>query len=91
MFIKERGLDQVDGVCLFMKDDILNFYSVSIVDKSIEDIMWVKLVNKVTLSSTFICVCYLSPEGSSRQVDPHEYFDNLLTQIYIYTRTVVLS
>ena len=43
------------GVCLFIKDDILHFYSVSIVDKSIEDIMWVKLVNKVTLSSTFIC------------------------------------
>ena len=52
------------GVCLFMKDDILIFYSVSIVDKSTEDIMWVKLVNKVTLSSTFICVCYLSPERS---------------------------
>ena len=29
-------------------------------------------------------MCYLPPAGSSRQVDPYSFFDELLTQIYMY-------
>ena len=31
-----------------------------------------------------VCVCYLSPDGSSHIVDPHSYFNKLLPQIYVY-------
>ena len=72
------------GVCLFIKKTLLDYYDATILDNSIEDILWVKLINKETLQSVFICASYLSPEGSSRQVDPHEYFDNLLSQIYVH-------
>ena len=72
------------GVCLLVKQSLLMSYDVSILDKSFEDILWVKLVNKISKKHISICVCYLSPEGSSRMVDPHEYFEQLLSQIYIY-------
>ena len=31
-----------------------------------------------------ICVCYLPPEESSRRVNPHGFYDTLITQIYQY-------
>ena len=30
----------------------------------------------------FACVCYLLPNGSSRQVDVHDFFDSLVAGIY---------
>ena len=63
---------------------MMDVYNESILDDTVEDILWVKLVDKVLSTCISICVCYLSPEGSSRQVDPYNYFDNLLSQIYIY-------
>ena len=56
----------------------------SILDSSVEDILWVEVKDKFTLKVLNICVCYLPPEGSSRHVDPHAFFANLLSQIYIY-------
>ena len=71
-------------MCLFVRNEILQFYDVSVINSSIEDILWVQFRNKISSNCVNICVCYLSPEGSSRMVDPIEYFDHLLSQIYIY-------
>ena len=30
------------------------------------------------------CVCYLPPDNTTRRVDPHEFYDNLVSQIYMY-------
>ena len=72
------------GVCLFVKQSVILNYNASILDKSFEDILCVKFEHKLSLQCINVCVCYLSPEGSSHIVDPHEYFDKLLSQIYMY-------
>ena len=72
------------GVCLLIKSCLLEQFTVSILDSSVEDILWVEVKDKFTLKVLNICVCYLPSEGSSRHVDPHAFFDNLLLQIYIY-------
>ena len=82
--IHKRARCGSGGVCLFVKMSILLNYNVSLLDNSYEDILWVKLENKSSLQCINVCVCYLSPEGSSHIVDPHEYYDQLLSQIYIY-------
>ena len=41
---------------------ILN-YNVSILDKSFEDILWVKFEHKLSLQCINVCVCYLSQKG----------------------------
>ena len=72
------------GVCLFVKHSIIVNYNVNILDKSFDDILWVSFEHKVSLQGINVFVCYLSPEGSSHIVDPHEYFDQLLSQIYMF-------
>ena len=72
------------GVCLLVKKSIMISYNVSILDNTYEDILWVRMENKFSQQCVNVCVCYLSPDGSSHIVDPHDYFDKLLSQIYIY-------
>ena len=72
------------GVCLLVKNYINELYNVSILDNKTEDILWVKFISKVTLCHINVCVCYLPPDGSSRHIDPSEFFSNLLSQIYLY-------
>ena len=74
----------VGGVCLFIKNVILESYDVNILDNKVEDILWLQLSHKTTSDCVNCCVCYLSPEGSSRQCDPHEFFNHLLSLIYVY-------
>lgn len=82
--LHRRARSGSGGVCIFIKECISNMYNVSVLDDTIEDILWVKLVHCDTSKQINICVCYLSPEGSSRHVDPHDYFTNLLNQLYVY-------
>ncbi len=67
------------GVCLFIKKSVIKSYNVSLLDNTVEDILWVQLVHKVTSLCVSICVCYLPPEGSSRYIDPHEFFTQLMS------------
>ena len=76
------GVDQV--ACLLVKNYIIELYNVSILDNKSEDILWVQFVHKFTLCHINVCVSYLPPDGSSRHIDPNEFFSNLLLQIYLY-------
>ena len=71
------------GVCLLVKNYINELYNVSILDNKTEDILWVQFVHQATLCHINVCMCYLPPDGSSRHIDPNEYFSNLLSQIYL--------
>ena len=59
-------------------------YNVNILDESDDYILWVSFEHKESLQGINVCVCYLSPEGSSHMVEPHECFDQLLSQIYMF-------
>ena len=70
------------GVGFFIKLSLLNVFNVSVLDDSVEGILWLNMVHKVTGFRLLPCVCYLPPENSSRQVDGYEFYDNLLANIY---------
>ena len=72
------------GVCLFVKNDLLTLFNVSVLDNSYEGILWVSFKQKSSNEFFNICVCYLPPHGSSRYVNAHEFYDQLLTNIYAY-------
>ena len=59
-------------------------YTIQVLDKSHEGILWINFKHILTGSSFNLCVCYLPPEGSSRYVNVDEFFDNLLTKVYQY-------
>ena len=72
------------GVGFLVNNELLNSFSVVVLNDENDDILWLKL-DHVSLSHSIIaCVCYLPPDNSSRQVDVHSFFDNLLTGIYTY-------
>ncbi len=82
--LHKRAKTGSGGVCLFVKKHVMEMCNVSILDNTMEDILWVELRHKYSSFCINICVCYLSPEGSSRYVDPNEYFTYLLSQICLY-------
>ena len=70
------------GVGILFKDSFFEEYSVDIVDKTHEDIMWVSCTHFTNLEHMlFICACYLPPAASSRGDKSHECFDILKQQI----------
>ncbi|CAG2228878.1 unnamed protein product [Mytilus edulis] len=73
------------GVGVLIKDEVLDNFSVSILDSSVEDILWIKLSHKYDDSNNIcFCVCYLPPEGSSRLNDGEKLYNDLLQQVYCY-------
>ena len=59
---------------------------ICIVNKDIEDILWVKLSNLSSNESVYLCICYLPPENSSRQVDAEQFYAELMKQVYQYQK-----
>lgn len=76
------------GVGFLVREELLNFYNIEILDKSTEGILWISLKAKTNTEKNpvmcYACVCYLPPQDSSRNVDPNEFFDTLLGQIHVY-------
>ena len=72
------------GVGLLYKKELSNVYHVSVLNNSYEGILWTKFTQKNSEFTFLVCVCYLPPENSSRQVDVVEYLDTLTSQLYSY-------
>ena len=70
------------GVGMFVKMTVLNHFQYCILDDTHDDILWVKFWNEST--SFCICVCYLPPDGSTRQNDAEEFYTILTEQVYQY-------
>ena len=67
-----------------IKNSVLDDFYVNISQSSFEGILWVSLKLKLCQSNLNICVCYLPPLNSSRQIDAQSFYDCLLTNIYNY-------
>ena len=72
------------GVGFLVRDTLLEVFDVSVLDDSVEGILWLKLSGKEQQLVFHVCVCYLPPEGSTRNVNVQEFYDNLLSQVYMY-------
>ena len=55
------------GVGFLIRNDLLENYDVTILNKEHEGILWLKLQHKYFDYTLLPCVCYLPPENSSRQ------------------------
>lgn len=67
-----------------LKNDLLTEFDASILDCSFEGILWLRLTAKSDQSYYInICIAYLTPEGSSRGNIAQEFYDMLLSQVYL--------
>jgi len=53
----------------------VNLFDISILDASVEGILWLKLVHKLEHTVVLRCVCYLPPENSSRTHDVNGFMN----------------
>ncbi|CAG2252849.1 unnamed protein product [Mytilus edulis] len=70
------------GVGLFVKKSYYEMFDIGVLDTSFEGILWVSFKHKNSDFRFNICVAYLPPENSTRQVDKDVFFDTLITQVY---------
>ncbi|CAG2188375.1 unnamed protein product [Mytilus edulis] len=81
--IHVRAKSGSGGVGILVRNSICNEFDVTIADNDTEGILWIKLENKTNANNVlYVCVVYLPPENSTRAVNVHEFFDNLMTKVY---------
>ncbi|VDI31988.1 Hypothetical predicted protein [Mytilus galloprovincialis] len=81
--IHVRAKSGSGGVGILIRNSICNEFDITIADNDTEGILWIKLENKTNANNVlYVCVVYLPPENSTRAVNVHEFFDNLMTKVY---------
>lgn len=72
------------GVGFLVKNTIAEKNDILVIDSHFEDIIWIKIQEKENPSNhIYLCSCYLPPEGSTRGNKAHEFFDVLLSNVYL--------
>ena len=61
----------------FVKNTFLIDYDMS-TDRSLDDVLFVKLTNKGDNTVLTLCVCYLPPEHSSRHTNADLFFNEMM-------------
>jgi hypothetical protein len=57
------------GVGAFLKNELFDVCDITTLDKSVEDILWIKVKCKMSDYILCIAICYLPPNESSRPND----------------------
>ncbi|CAC5415626.1 unnamed protein product [Mytilus coruscus] len=70
------------GVGFFVKKSYYKMFDIGVLDTSFEGILWVYFKHKKSDFKFSVCVAYLPPENSTRQVDKDVFFDTLISQVY---------
>lgn len=71
------------GVRILVKQWLCQEYHVSVMDKSVDGILGLKVTHRVSERELVVFSCYLPPEGSTHGRNAQAFFSHLLTQIYI--------
>ena len=71
---------------IIVKDNLLSWYSISIIDSQFEGIIWLQFIHlDASIAQDFcICVCYLPPSNSCRGDNASEFFAHLNSTIYSF-------
>ena len=90
-----RAISGSGGVGFLIPHEILKQYKAEVTDKSTEGILWLTLTMKDNTDiGLLLCLCYLPPEGSSRGNVSREFYDFLLSQLFLHydgNPTVILG
>ena len=86
--IDKRATRGSGGVGILVKNEICNNYYIQKLDASFEGILWLKFVDKKDQNrdceDLLLCACYCPPSNSSRGNITQEFYDYLLTSVYMY-------
>ena len=84
--ISRRAIRGSRGVGILVKDSLFDSFSIGIVDKKNEDILWIACTQIGNPENTlYMCICYMPPIGSSRGDKSQEVFDILRVKSFIFS------
>ena len=66
-----------------VKDKLYEYYRIRIIDKSVDGVLGIELVDKITGFVADVYVCYLPPENSVWGIDSTNFFAHLLSELYL--------
>ena len=70
---------------MLVKTELCVEYDICELDSETEGILWIRFTSKSNSENVFsLCVCYLPPENSSRHVCVNEFYEALLSKVYMY-------
>ncbi len=72
------------GVGFLVSECIVRAFNVSILDDATEGILWLQLQSKEDNFTYNVCVCYLPPENTTRDVDAQDFFETLLSHMHLF-------
>ena len=78
------------GVGILLKRDLLVQYNVHVVDKTIDGIIAIKIVDKVTEHECVIICAYLPPENSTWGRDAASFYSHVLQLLYVHNEADAL-
>ena len=79
----EKARKGSGGVGILVKNSLLNYFKIEVIDKSVDGIIGLRFEKKNTMFSFIVFACYLSPEGSP-WADPDIFFGHLISQVYLF-------
>ncbi len=75
--ISKKAVRGSGGVGILVRDNVLKHFTVAVVEKGHEGILWIELINMENKTTLGICVCYWPPGNSSRGDMSQDFFDTL--------------
>jgi hypothetical protein len=75
--ISRKAVRGSGGVGILVRDSVLKYFTVTVVEKGHDGILWIQLINKRNKETLGVCVCYLPPSNSSREDRSQDFFDTL--------------
>ena len=76
--IHKRAPKGSGGVGVFVRNELTDLFKIELLNDTMEGILWLSLISKSTTETLKVCVCYLPPANSSRQVNITDFLDTLL-------------
>jgi len=71
------------GVAVLIKHDVLDEFDTRIIDKSLDGLLVMELVNRSSEFTLVLFACYLPPENSVWGRDPTSFYAHIISQMYM--------
>ena len=70
------------GVGFLVKTSLFDMFDVTVLDKDVDGILWLKFSARHATYTFCTCVCYLPPQRSSRSVPVDDFYGDLISQVH---------
>ncbi len=75
------------GLAILIREEITRFYDITDIDKSIDGLYIIKLINRFTRYTILLIACYLPPERSPWGRDASNFYAHIVNYLYIHSNS----